>query len=232
MKKLLFIVWFIIAICVQAQVGVLTPTPQNTLHVNGSMQVVKDLNVGGTADTKGNSGNPGEFLSSNGPDQPPVWKNIESENFLKVVFIGLKNNISGPFTGSGISANFESYSKNFAYNVINKIDNSYINYNASTGVFTIVKPGYYNISTYITQDLSLNPNGFTNGTATSVIQKGSDLNYICASSTGHGERTESIWHQLIGIRFFNAGETFRIRTVNTQNFRLTKGNIYVAYLMP
>jgi hypothetical protein len=41
---------------------------QNTLHVNGSLQVVKDINVGGDAQTKGNSGNKGEFLMSNGTE--------------------------------------------------------------------------------------------------------------------------------------------------------------------
>lgn len=82
-----------------AQVGIYTSTPQNTLHVNSSLQVVKDLNVGGTASTKGNSGNKGEFLMSNGTDNSPVWRSIESENFLKVVFVGNKTTIS-PSSGS------------------------------------------------------------------------------------------------------------------------------------
>ena len=75
---------FVMSITLNAQIGIKTPTPQKTLHVNGSLQVVKDLNVGGDDRTKGNSGNTGEVLMSNGEGNAPVWKTIESENFLKV----------------------------------------------------------------------------------------------------------------------------------------------------
>lgn len=45
-KKLLYMALSVMFINLYAQVGIKTPTPQNTLHVNGSLQVVKDLNVG------------------------------------------------------------------------------------------------------------------------------------------------------------------------------------------
>ena len=72
---------FVMFIHLNAQIGIKTSTHQNTLHVNGSLQVVKDLNVGGDDRTKGNSGNRGEFLMSNGAGNTPVWKTIESETF-------------------------------------------------------------------------------------------------------------------------------------------------------
>ncbi|WP_449400448.1 hypothetical protein [Chryseobacterium wanjuense] len=46
-KQLSYMALFVMSCSINAQVGILTPTPQNTLHVNGSLQVVKDLNVGG-----------------------------------------------------------------------------------------------------------------------------------------------------------------------------------------
>lgn len=221
-----------------AQVGVYTPTPQSTFHINGTLQVVKDLNVGGTANTKGNSGNRGEFLMSTGSGNAPVWRNIESENFLKVIFVGNKTDISpssGSYTGTGSNpiSTHESYSQTYVYNVSNKIDNAYITYNSTNGIFTVVKPGFYNIVPYITYDLNLNGNGRTAGTAKSSIQKvSSPTTTLAAISTGHGERTTGINHNLSSITYFNTGETFRIRCVYTQSFRLSSGNIHISYLTP
>lgn len=237
-KKLLYMALFAMSIISNAQVGIRTPTPQNTLHVNGSLQVVKDLNVGGNANTKGNSGNRGEFLMSNGIDNPPVWRTIESENFLKVVFVGNKTTISpssGSYKGSHTSpvSTHENYSQTYVYNISNKIDNAYLTYNTSTGLFTVVKQGYYNIVPYVTYDLNLNGNGYTAGTANSYIQKVSPSTVtLSAISTGHGERTTGLNHNLSSITFFNAGETFRIRCRYTQDFRLSSGNIHISYLTP
>lgn len=237
-KKLLSMALFTMSLSINAQVGIYTSTPQSTLHVNGTVQVVKDLNVGGSATTKGNSGNKGEFLMSNGSGNTPVWRNIESENFLKVIFVGNKTNISpssGSYTGTGSNpvSTHESYSQTYIYNVSNKIDNAYVTYNTTTGLFTVVKPGFYNIVPYITYDLSLNGNGYTAGTANSYIQKVSpSIASLAAISTGHGERTLGINHNLSSITYFNTGETFRIRCRYTQSFRLSSGNIHISYLTP
>lgn len=58
-----------------AQIGIKTSTPQKTLHVNGALQVVKELNVGGDATTPGSAGTAGQILTSGGPGNPPVWSN-------------------------------------------------------------------------------------------------------------------------------------------------------------
>lgn len=237
-KKLLYMALFVMSFNLNAQIGIQTPTPQNTLHVNGSLQVVKDINVGGDAGTKGNSGNKGEFLMSNGTGNAPVWRNIESENFLKVVFVGNKTDISpasGSYTGTGSSpvSTHGSYTKTYVYNVSNKIDTSYLTYNSTSGLFTVVKPGFYNIVPYVTYDLSLNGNGYTAGTAKSSIQKINPASATMASSsTGHGERTLAVNHNLSSITYFNTGETFRVQCVYTQNFRLSSGNIHISYLTP
>ncbi|WP_123902694.1 hypothetical protein [Chryseobacterium elymi] len=237
-KTLLCMAVFVMSLNVKAQVGIETSTPQNTLHVNGSLQVVKDLNVGGDAKTKGNSGNRGEVLMSNGSGSAPSWGTIESQNFLKVIFVGNKTDInpsSGSYTGTGSNpiSTHESYTKTYVYNVSNKIDNNYLKYNSTTGVFTVIKPGYYNIVPYITYDLSLNGNGYTAGTAKSSIQKVSPATETLASiSTGHGERTLAVNHNLSSITYFNTNDTFRVRCVYTQNFRLSAGNIHISYLTP
>lgn len=235
-KKLFFILFLIIAFSADAQIGILTSTPQRTLHVNGSLQLVKELNVGGSENVQGTAGKEGEFLSSNGAGAAPVWRTVESQNFLKIVFTGQKTNISpatGSYTGSSSATNYEAPSRDYIYNVVNKIDNNYISYDANTGIFTVNKAGFYNIATHFKYDLSLNGTNQTEGTAISRLQRSSDMtDFISAMSTGHGERTESIYHQLTGIRFLNTGETFSLRCVYTQNFRLASGNISISYLVP
>lgn len=221
-----------------AQVGIKTPTPQNTLHVNGSLQIVKDLNIGGDARTAGSSGSKGEFLMSNGTGNAPVWKTIESENFLKVVYVGNKTNISpanGSYTGTHNTPvnTHENYSQTYIFNVTNKVDTAYLTYNSGTGLFTVVKPGFYNIVPYDTYDLNLNGNGQTAGTANSYIQKVSPaVKTLAGISTGHGEHTTGLNHNLSSINFFSTGETFRIRCRYTQDFRLSSGNIHISYLTP
>lgn len=59
-----------------AQVGINTKTPQKTLHVNGSLQLVNELNVGGNTSTTGSAGNEGQVLKSNGPGKAPSWQNL------------------------------------------------------------------------------------------------------------------------------------------------------------
>ena len=59
-----------------AQVGIKTETPQRTLHVNGSLQLTNELNVGGNASTAGNAGTAGQVLKSNGPGVAPTWQTI------------------------------------------------------------------------------------------------------------------------------------------------------------
>ncbi|WP_454046710.1 hypothetical protein [Chryseobacterium sp. Marseille-Q8038] len=57
-------------------VGINTPTPQKTLHVNGSLQVTRELNLGGTASTAGSPGLSNQVLVSQGAGNPVIWKNV------------------------------------------------------------------------------------------------------------------------------------------------------------
>lgn len=59
-------------------IGINTPTPKNTLHVNGSLQVTKELNLGGTASTAGSAGLSNQVLVSQGAGNPATWKDVNS----------------------------------------------------------------------------------------------------------------------------------------------------------
>lgn len=78
MKTNLFFAALIFPLIFNAQVGVGTSTPQKNLHVNGSLQVVNEINVGGTASTTGSAGTSGQVLSSNGPGVAPNWKTLNT----------------------------------------------------------------------------------------------------------------------------------------------------------
>lgn len=55
-KQLLIIIASLIVDIAIAQVGINTSTPQKTFHVNGSLQVTNELNVGGNATSQGSAG--------------------------------------------------------------------------------------------------------------------------------------------------------------------------------
>lgn len=61
-------------------VGVATQTPQKTLHVNGSLQVVNELNVGGNTNTAGSAGTTGQILTSSGAGAAPTWKTLNTSS--------------------------------------------------------------------------------------------------------------------------------------------------------
>ncbi|WP_336704322.1 hypothetical protein [Chryseobacterium indologenes] len=78
MKKHLFFGTLLFSLSLCAQVGIRTATPQKSLHVNGSLQVVDEINVGGNATTAGSSGTTGQILTSNGPGTAPSWQTLNT----------------------------------------------------------------------------------------------------------------------------------------------------------
>ncbi|NIF04590.1 hypothetical protein F3J23_03975 [Chryseobacterium sp. Tr-659] len=66
------------SILLNAQVGINTPTPQRTFHINGSLQVVNELNVGGNANTAGLAGTSGQILTSGGAGAAPSWQTLNT----------------------------------------------------------------------------------------------------------------------------------------------------------
>lgn len=60
----------------RGNVGVGTITPQKKMHVNGSLQITDELNVGGNATTAGSAGTTGQVLVSNGSGSAPSWQAV------------------------------------------------------------------------------------------------------------------------------------------------------------
>ncbi|SIQ43878.1 hypothetical protein SAMN05880574_1136 [Chryseobacterium sp. RU37D] len=97
MKKLTLLAFIASSAFGYAQVGINTPTPQKTLHVNGAVQLTNELSVGGNAKTAGSAGTAGQILSSNGPGAAPMWI---SGNALKSAVLGTLNNSSVTVTSN------------------------------------------------------------------------------------------------------------------------------------
>ncbi|MDM1529775.1 hypothetical protein [Myroides odoratimimus] len=79
MKKytLLAILLFLVVGKINAQkIGVNTVLPLSDLHIHGKLQVTKDFNFGGTATSKGDSGEEGQVLKSNGEGKAPEWSTL------------------------------------------------------------------------------------------------------------------------------------------------------------
>ncbi|PRA97659.1 hypothetical protein CQ046_20670 [Chryseobacterium sp. MYb7] len=233
--KLLSVALIAMSLFTFAQVGIQTPTPKKTLHVNGSLQVVKEINVGGDGSTTGSSGTAGDFLSTNGNGNAPEWKSLDSQSITKMVFIGNKNNVNPsnvtikPSVSPGLFYT-GSQSNTLIYNTVNKILDTYISYDAATGIFTVKKAGFYSVNTYLTYDLHNNDNAWTSGTATSTIDKAGDVIEVAKMSTNHSERTDYVYHTLTGIRLFAVGQTFKVTCVHTRPYRLSTANISIQYI--
>ncbi|MDR6372811.1 hypothetical protein J2795_003760 [Chryseobacterium bernardetii] len=77
MKKNLIFVGFLLSLTLYGQVGIKTDTPQKSLHVNGSLQITNEFNVGGDARTAGSAGSAGQVLMSHGAGAAPTWNSLQ-----------------------------------------------------------------------------------------------------------------------------------------------------------
>ena len=109
MKKIGIVTTLLLAIAVHAQVGINTPTPTNTLDVNGDLSIRKELRTGGTDVLKGSAGTAGDILHNNSDLGANDWKTIKiadgqgSMSLFSVNTMSDKTGIS--FTGSNGSTN-------------------------------------------------------------------------------------------------------------------------------
>lgn len=77
-------------------VGIGTSTPQKLLHINGSMQLTNELNVGGNATTAGSAGTTGQVLTSGGAGAAPTWQTPSAASSVNIY------NSDGTLTGNRI----------------------------------------------------------------------------------------------------------------------------------
>jgi len=78
MKKNFIFGGFLLSLTMYGQVGIKTDTPQKSLHVNGSLQITNEFNVGGDARTAGSAGSPGQVLTSQGAGIAPTWNSLQA----------------------------------------------------------------------------------------------------------------------------------------------------------
>lgn len=77
MKKIFFVQFLLLIGFVNAQVGINTANPVNTLDINGDLNVRKELRTGGTDLLKGSAGMPGDIFHNNSEMAANDWKNIK-----------------------------------------------------------------------------------------------------------------------------------------------------------
>ncbi|UZT99415.1 hypothetical protein ODZ84_07590 [Chryseobacterium fluminis] len=204
------------------RVGIGTLTPQKTLHVNGSLQFTNELNVGGTATTAGSAGTAGQVLKSNGPGVAPSWQEVISpaDSVVRLSGVAIRSGLQTASTAGTWTT--------IMYNSTPKMDPSVVSYNSGTGIFTVLKAGYYQLISYSSFDMSANASGETSGTGQTRIRKNTIS--ISLSSSGYSERTNEVNHTTAGLDYFNVGDTFSIQMVMTRPFRISKSSLSITYL--
>lgn len=109
MKKL-FLAPFLLCIgLINAQVGINTANPVNTLDINGDVNVRKELRTGGTNLLRGSAGIPGDILHNNSGMDANDWKSIkiaDGQGSMSVFSINTVADQTGvTFTGNGQTNN-------------------------------------------------------------------------------------------------------------------------------
>ncbi len=204
-----------------AQVGINTETPQADLHVEGSIQLTKELRTGGDAVTAGDAGNQGQFLTSQGEGTAPTWITPDEINIPTLSTSAVRSELSGTYSGSSFHE--------VIFTSVPLLDNTKVSYNSSNGVFTVLKPGWYQITAFLHYDLSGNAPGATAGTATTFIRNDTWGSEISAHTTNHPERTPDVYHNMTGIDYFGAGDRVKIIGAHTQPYRFKQASITIIF---
>ncbi|WP_326982618.1 hypothetical protein VUJ46_21045 [Chryseobacterium sp. MYb264] len=166
MRNTLLFIFTLISTISFSQVGINTETPRKSLHVNGSLQITNELNVGGNATDQGSAGTLGQVLTSNGGDTSPEWKTI-----------GTAINLTGDIKYSLITADHNGWVKLDGRSVASLTSSQQTQ--ANTLGFSANLPDATNA--YLVQN-NATPGGLSN-TNTKTISR-NQLPNITLSSTG------------------------------------------------
>lgn len=203
-----------------AQVGINTSSPKSTLHLNGSLQITKDLNVGGTDTSSGYSGKEGEILTSNGVGKSPEWIEPNKINIPQVINISNRTT-----TGTLVNANT---AWNIQFNHVDHDLSSYITYNTSNYTFIINKSGYYLVNSNAKATIICGANNACGGTyKLSLSRNGAG---ISANSTGYDSTNKEMQENLSTTTFFNKGDIIRVAISYTRNMYTNEASVSFTYL--
>ncbi|OXA93146.1 hypothetical protein [Flavobacterium hercynium] len=154
MKNILFLLSLYSSL-LHAQQGVGTPVPQETFHVNGTMQITNSMKVGGNAYTKGSPGLPDQILKSNGPNEAASWEPVAGEvpkatgtvivvDGEYIVAQEITVQMSADFSGKAGDYTFTEPICNLTDEIVDN-ENAYIGTNA-TNSFKVSANGIYQIN--------------------------------------------------------------------------------------
>lgn len=99
MRKLILLSIILNTAILNAQIGVKVELPLTDLHVNGDIQIDKDLKVGGGKTVIGNSGIEGQVLVSRGEGLSPQWGTLNIPVVLPETYTLVKSSVFVDKTG-------------------------------------------------------------------------------------------------------------------------------------
>ncbi|KMQ62965.1 hypothetical protein ACM46_13485 [Chryseobacterium angstadtii] len=179
------------------KVGVNTDTPQKTLHVDGSLQITNELNLGGTKNTAGSAGISGQVLISKGNNTSPTWETLDelkgavSGTFYAQGTVSVTVNPGSTADVPGITGTFtvpSGKTQTFLIMILGYARASTNAYNLDTqGVFSLLQNGIkissaFTFSTSASQPGSPNPN-------TSLVNLSAPVNFFKAVTLPAGTYT-------------------------------------------
>lgn len=111
-----------------------------------------------------------------------------------------------------------------------KVEPAYLSYDSSTGIFTVIKAGYYSITTFVGYSIPLSvPSGSTAGTAQTQIRRSGTA--VAFTNSNHPAITRSIGHTVSTVAFFTAGQTIQVVANHTVDFVvISSSNVSVTYM--
>lgn len=212
----------------------MTVTPTGTVGVNTSSPsaVLDILSKGTTNATKAlevNDSTNKELVGvqDDGSVRLEKYKNIGVLGTDTNGFLVDAGNLNIPSIATiGFANTSANQAAQTSYNVtftINKNNAANMTYN--NGSFTINKAGYYNFSTFIRYDISMNSP--TGGSATTSLFKNNVL--FSFNLSGHADGTTGVGHNVAGTQFCNVGDVVTITASYSRIFRIIQGSITIVY---
>ena len=200
------------------QVGISTTNPKADLHINGKLQITKDLNTGGTATTVGDSGKTNEMLFSQGPGLPPVWRNTEDINVPQEIVFLKKQKSTTSFSANTTST--------LSFDIVNLTDAKItLNNTTSPSNFTIKKKGNYQFSIYVRY--RVDPSD-SSGIATTNFLKNATI--IGGQTSGYANGITYIDQNFSYTGKYDVNDIIHITTNYTKSYIIEKASVAIQYL--